>query len=831
MTLFPEWFTEPAFPPHGPCLLPGPLPGPEPWALWLNVTADGVIALVCLLGFGTFLRLFRWRRGAPQSWQLVTGSFLLAFGLTHAVQAWHAWRAWTALDGLAAGTGLSGALHALGAVKAGAAMAGLAALGVLLGLAPRLLEAPAPPGEQPPDPPGPARPEAQDAALAAAEAAKRQALERLEDLESRFRLFIDGVKEYAIFRLDPEGRVATWNRGAERIFGYGPEEIIGQGLARFHDPEDPGRDRTAQALEQARAGGHFEEEGWLVRKDGSRFYALAHITAIWNGCGRLLGYAKVTRDISERRETEIRIQNLAQDLADKVRAQDRELLESGAMIRGIIQYAPAAIALKDLAGQFLVVNPRMETLIGRPQSEIIGRRYGDLFPQEVNARLAEREQRVLGLRQAVEGEEQWTHADGSVHDYLYHVFPLVDALGHCWGVGSLSTDITERKQADLAMLQSQKMESLGLLAGGVAHDFNNLLGAIQGNLELAKLELPPGAPVPEHLQVLEGLTGNASYLVGQILTYCGRGPFQLEPLDLNRAVEEMIHLMRASISRKAVIRYDPDPQQLVIQGDASQIQQLVMNLVMNASEALEDRDGSITIRTGMERLSAAYIRSVYEGQGVAPGPHASLEVSDTGVGMTQAVRERIFDPFFTTKFTGRGLGLSAILGIVRAHRGGIRVYSEPGKGTQFKVVLPALDEAVPALAPVADDALETFRGTGTVLVVEDEASLRAAAVKLLNHAGFDTLQAVDGVEALRMLEQHRDRIRLILMDLTMPRMGGEEAYRELRQRGIRIPVILSSGFHESEALRRFRGQGLAGFLQKPYRYNVLMKMLRETLEP
>jgi len=673
---------------------------------------------------------------------------------------------------------------------------------------------------------GPAR----DDALAMALAEKRLAQERLEDTETRFRLFIDGVKEYAIFRLDPEGLVASWNKGAERIYGYRAEETLGQGLCRFYPPEETGPGRVARTLEQAQARGSHEEEGWRVRKDGSRFYALAHITAIRGGDGRLLGFAKVTRDITERRETEARIQRLAQDLAQKVQAQDEELLASGAMIKGIIEYAPAAVGLKNLGGQFLVVNPRMAALIGRSQDEIKGRSSGDLFPPGRCEELRAREQRVLGLRQALEVEEQWAHPDGSTHDYLSHEFPLVDALGHCWGLGIISTDITERKQADQALLQSQKLESLGLLAGGVAHDFNNLLGAIQGNLELAKLELPPGTPVPEHLHVLEGLTGNASYLVGQILTYCGRGPFKLEPLDLNRVVEEMIHLIRASISRKAVIRYDPDPALLGIEGDASQVQQLVMNLVMNASEALEEAEGTITLRTGMERLDGPYIRGVYEGQGLEPGLFAALEVADTGIGMTPAIRERIFDPFFTTKFTGRGLGLSAILGIVRAHRGAIRVYSQPGKGTQFKVVLPAMDKAVPAAGLEAEEVLETFRGAGTVLVVEDEASLRSAAVKLLNHAGFDTLQAADGLEALRMLEQHPE-VRLILMDLTMPRMGGEEAYRELRQRGIRIPVILSSGFHEKEALRRFRGQGLAGFLQKPYRYSVLIKMLREAIEP
>jgi PAS domain S-box-containing protein len=622
--------------------------------------------------------------------------------------------------------------------------------------------------------------------------------------------------------------VATWNPGAERILGYRSEEILGQPGSCFYAGEEVGSGQPGRDLEQARTQGSFEAEGWRVRKDGSAFCASAHITAIYDREGQLQGFVQVTRDITERRAAEARIQNLARDLERKVKAQGEELLESSAMIKGIIEYAPAAVALKDLEGRFRVVNPRMEALLGRAQGEIRGRGNRDLLPADLADRLQEREQRVLGLLQSLEVEEQWVHPDGSVHDYLSHKFPVVDALGHCCGLGVINTDITQRKEAEQTLLEGQRTESLGQLAGGIAHDFNNLLGAMQGNLEVAKLEAPAG-PVPEHLQVLEGLVASASYLVTQMLTYAGHGPFHTEVLDLNHVVEEMIHLLRASISKKAVIRYDPEERLAATEGDLSQIQQLIMNLVINASEALGEEGGVISLRTGHEHLGGPYLRSVYEGQALAPGPYVSLEVADSGAGMTAEVRKRIFDPFFTTKCNGRGLGLSAIQGIVRAHRGGIRVYSEPGRGTQFKVVLPASAAVLDAPAPAPEPVLETFRGSGTVLVVEDEPSVRAAAVRLLNHLGFDTLQAGDGIEALRMLELHGERVRLILMDLTMPRMDGEEAYRELRQRGILTPVILSSGFQEREALRRFRGQGLAGFLQKPYKYNVMVRMVREAL--
>jgi PAS domain S-box-containing protein len=806
-------------------LADSPMVGPSTWSsVWLisglgrwpswrpaAAAADASLGLACLLLGGTLLQRIRRHPVAGQRLVALAGGLLLALGAGHAARAWPH------------GPG-PGQPPLLQAITFLAALGGMVA-GLLVGHA-----RPEGPGAAGPDREAALAVAEREAALAVAE--REQALARLADAEARFQLLVDEVEDYAIFRLDPDGRVATWSPGAERMFGYSSDESLHQDFARFHvtaEPDAPPQADARQALDRARSGAASEAEGWLRRRDGSRLRAMTRTSALWNGASQLQGYVVITRDLTGRRETRDRIEHLGRELAAKLRAQDEELLESGAMIRSIIEHAPAAVALKNLDGQFLAVNPRMEALIGRPRAEITGRDHGEVLAPEVCARLREREQRVLGLRKAEVVEEAWAHPDGSVHDYLTHTFPLVDALGHCWGVGSLSTDITDRKQADQALLQQQKMESLGLLAGGVAHDFNNLLGAMQGNLELAKLALPVGAPALQHLQVLEGLAGNAAYLVAQILTYCGQGRFHLEPVNLNGVVEEMVHLLRASISAKAMVRYDPDPGLPGIEADVSQIQQLIMNLVINASEALEGGEGAITLRTSFERLDASYIRTVYEGQELEPGPFVALEVADTGVGMTAEVRARIFDPFFTTKFTGRGLGLSAILGIVRAHRGAIRVYSEPGRGTQFKVVLPASTREVAPHPVLAEDPMDPFRGSGTVLVVEDEASLRASAVKLLNHAGFDTLQAADGVAALQLLEQHGEGIRLILMDLTMPRMGGEETYRELRRRGLRTPVILSSGFHEEMALRHFRGQGLAGFLQKPYRYNTLMKMLREAL--
>ena len=383
-----------------------------------------------------------------------------------------------------------------------------------------------------------------------------------------------------------------------------------------------------------------------------------------------------------------------------------------------------------------------------------------------------------------------------------------------------------------ARSQNQKMEAMRILAGGLAHDFNNLLGAMAGNVELALMEARRQGPVQPHLEALDGLLGRCGALVQQVLAYCGRGQAQIASIDLNQQVADLTRLMQASLGQKAVLRLEPVPNLPALKGDLAQIRQVIANLVLNAAEAVSPGQGVITIRTGSESLDPAAIDRAFKGQDLEPGPHVSLEVADNGPGLPAEVRERIFDPFFTTKFLGRGLGLSAIHGIVQGHRGGILVASGP-EGTSFKVLFPADPGAeVPALeeTPTFEEALDGYRGAGTILVVDDEEPLRAMAVKALQCAGFDTLEAGDGLEALQVFEAARARIRLVLLDLTMPRMDGEEAYRVLRRSGILVPVILSSGFAGVEALQHFQGRGIAGFLQKPYRLRTLMVMIRRALE-
>jgi CheY-like chemotaxis protein len=331
-----------------------------------------------------------------------------------------------------------------------------------------------------------------------------------------------------------------------------------------------------------------------------------------------------------------------------------------------------------------------------------------------------------------------------------------------------------------------------------------------------------------HLETLGKLMAKGSGLLRQMLAYAGRGRPSVRTLDCNQLVEELAHLLGTSISKKAQLRLELHPGPLWVSADPCQLQQVVMNLVINASEALGDRNGVITLATRPEHLDQETIDSLFKGQGLRPGPHLSLRVEDNGAGMAAEVLEKIFDPFFTTKFTGRGLGLAAVRGIVRGHRGGIRVASEPGQGCVFTLLFPAVPAPPPGAEAVAAGPAVTA-AAGTVLVVDDEDEMRAVAVLALDQAGFQTLQARDGLEALDLLQRHPDRVALIVMDLTMPVMDGEETCRELRRRGVATPILLTSGFDEAEVMGRLADLGLAGFLQKPFRLAELVARARRAL--
>jgi PAS domain S-box-containing protein len=388
----------------------------------------------------------------------------------------------------------------------------------------------------------------------------------------------------------------------------------------------------------------------------------------------------------------------------------------------------------------------------------------------------------------------------------------------------------ERRKLEQQVMQSQKLESLGVLAGGIAHDFNNLLTSILGNADLASSELSPSNPARPYLDDIEQVTRRAADLCKQMLAYSGKGRFVVQPISINDVVREMGHLLGVSISKKVVIKYNFFAELPSVMADATQVRQVVMNLITNASEAIGEASGVVTLTTGVMDCDEQYLSTVVDDRGAHPaGQYVYMEVSDTGCGMDPETLSRIFDPFYTTKFTGRGLGLAAVLGIVRGHKGALRVYSEKGRGTTFKVLLPALEQAAPSVQAGKDDG-RSWHGSGLVLLADDEDSIRSMGRRLLERAGFEVVVAADGKEAVELFMQRQAEVRLVVLDMTMPHLDGEACYRELRRIQPVVKVIMTSGYNEQEVINRFLGKGLAGFVQKPYKASDLLSVVRGVLE-
>jgi len=415
-------------------------------------------------------------------------------------------------------------------------------------------------------------------------------------------------------------------------------------------------------------------------------------------------------------------------------------------------------------------------------------------------------------------------ANGAERHLLSHVEAHLGPNGELLKLMGTSQDITERRTTEDALRQTQRLESLGVLAGGIAHDFNNLLTAILGNLNLAQNLAGEDHGAMPYLKKIETTVLRASNLSRQMLAYSGRGTFVIKALDLNRLIREMTHLLEVSISKKVLFEFALDPFIPLIDADEGQIQQVVMNLVTNASEAIGDREGLILLGTSMQELGEETLVGHLPGQDLKPGTYVTFQVKDSGCGMSQEVIDHIFEPFFTTKFSGRGLGLSALLGIVKAHRGGIRIDSEPGAGSTFRIYFPASAEqpATPKETPELSQQLSR----GTLLIAEDEPMVRLSTVEMMKNMGYQVLEAPDGVEAVEQFRLHGAEISAVILDLTMPRMDGREALREILKLQPSAKVIICSGYHEQEALQGTEARAIAGFLPKPYR----MKELRAILE-
>ena len=490
--------------------------------------------------------------------------------------------------------------------------------------------------------------------------------------ENLLELFFRTTLDLAVIVLDADGVVRRWNPGAERIFGWSAEEVVGTPGHRIFVESDVRAGMPHVELRTATEQGRAEDERWHLRKDGSRFWASGLLVALREN-GRVVGYVKIVRDF------------------------------------------------------------------------------------------------------------------------------------------------TERRRLDEAVRESQKLESIGVLAAGVAHDFNNVLTAIIGNLSLAR-SAPAGTSVGEVDNLLaeaERASRRASDLVKQLLNYAGKGRREVQLVNIARVVHDAVSIVRASVSPK--IRVDLDvPSSVWVHADTGQVQQLMLNLVLNAAEAIGDRPGRVQIRLRVREIDEAELRSRYLGFPIPPRAYTEVVVQDDGEGMDQATLAQIFDPFFTTKFLGRGLGLAAALGIVRSHGGAIVVDSAPGRGSTFTVILPAEEEDVKAPQTIAEAVEDAARGQGLVLVVDDEPAVRSLVSRTVENLGYTTLLAEHGGQALEIAERSPDEISLVLLDLAMPILDGADTAARLQDRWPHLPIVVMSGLADQDALERLGRVKISGFVPKPF---------------
>jgi PAS domain S-box-containing protein len=489
----------------------------------------------------------------------------------------------------------------------------------------------------------------------------------------------------------------------------------------------------------------------------------------------------------------------------------------------------AIVAVTDARGVITYVNDKFCAISKYSRNELLGQDHriinSGFHPKPFMTHLWE----TILAGQVWKGEIKNRAKDGSYYWVDTTIVPFLGVEGKPQQFIAIRADITQRKDAEDNLRQSQKLESLGVLAGGIAHDFNNLLTAILGNANIGVMHLPPESPALHYLNQIEQATLKAADLTRQLLAYAGKGRMQVIDLDLNRLVVEMTQLLTVSISKKVIVRYDLAPGLPKISADPSQMQQLVMNLVTNASEAIGDEtSGLITVRTGLETVDEATTLGLLPALPLAQGNYVTFEVSDTGCGMTLDVRERIFDPFFTTKFTGRGLGLSAMLGILRSNHGGLKVYSEPNRGSVFKLFFPAHPNVESDLP--AGLAVRGWKGHGMILIVDDEPSARSVARGLAHAMGFQVIEAADGQEALDLFELRHLELVAVLMDLTMPHLDGRQAFLRMHEIDSTVPVVLTSGYSEADVVADFQDRGLAGFLPKPYQSSRFESVIRKAVE-
>ncbi len=605
---------------------------------------------------------------------------------------------------------------------------------------------------------------------------------------------------------------ATFVSGnVQSITGYQASEFLTNSAFWADHIHQDDREQVFAKLKNLSTLDHCENEYRFRHQNGSYLWMQDEIQVLRDAAGRPTELIGFWMDITKRKQAE------------------EALIHSHEILQYIIEHSRSAIAVHDKDLKYIYVSQRYLQDYGVQEKDLIGKHHYDVFP-DLPQKWRDVHQKALAGEVSSADNDPYERLDGSVEWTRWECRPWFEADGSVGGIIVYTEVLTKLKEAqderlnlEKQLLHAQKLESLGVLAGGIAHDFNNILTTIIGNADLALMRLKPESPVLENLQRIEQAALRAADLARQMLAYSGKGKFVVESLDLNILLEEMLHMLEVSISKKVVLRintYQPLPP---VVADATQMRQIIMNLVINASEAIGDKSGVIAITTGCMDCDRRYLKDIWLDKNLTDGLYVYLEIADTGCGMDKETTAKLFDPFFTTKFTGRGLGMSAVLGIVRGHKGAIKIYSEPNKGTTIKILLPASCKPVELFNGA--ESTDNWKGSGIVLLVDDEETVRSIGAEMLKELGYTTLLASDGREALAMFTKHPD-INFVILDLTMPHMDGEQCFRELRRLRPDIRVIISSGYNEQEVTQKFCGKGLAGFIQKPYKLSGLREVIK-----
>ncbi|HEY8611715.1 MAG TPA: PAS domain S-box protein [Roseomonas sp.] len=631
-----------------------------------------------------------------------------------------------------------------------------------------------------------------------------------------YELLVQGVVDYAIFMLSPDGRVVSWNPGAERIKGYAPEEIIGEHFSRFYTEEDRAAGLPEQALKIAAEAGRFTAEAWRLRKDGTRFWAMVVIDPIRRN-GKLIGFAKITRDMTEQRA--------AQLAATESERRFRLLVE------GVVDYA---IYMLSPEGHVTNWNAGAERIKGYAASEIIGQHFSRFYtPEDVSVRLPWRALDTA-LREGRYEAEGWRQRKDGTRFWASVVIDAIrDDSGELIGFAKITRDLTERREIQLKLeesrqqlFQAQKMEALGHLTGGLAHDFNNLLTGIIGSLELLKTRVAQGriGDLDRYVTAAQGAATRAAGLTHRLLAFARRQTLDPKPTDANRLIRDMEDLVRRTVGPAIRIETVLAPGLWTTLCDPNQLESAILNLCINSRDAMPD-GGRLVIETANTEI---------DGQGAGeidlePGRYVAVSIADTGTGMPAEVIGRAFDPFFTTKPLGQGtgLGLSMVYGFARQSGGQVQIQSEVGKGTTLRIYLPRhqgsteTEEAGQELA-----AAPRAREGETVLVVDDEATVRMLVTEVLQEMGYSAIEAADGHSGLKVL-QSDVRIDLLITDVGLPGgMNGRQMADAARQIRPELKVLFITGYAENAVVGNGQMEPGMHVLTKPFAIDMLTSRLK-----